>query len=281
MGIDPEFFRKGWFFPAIGCLAGLALAVSSLMSSAGAVLPKGSAARVNGILISETKYLELLNAFSQDRRSDLTRDDRLFVLERMIEEELLVQQGQSLGMLQSNQSVRASLVNGIRDSITNGKSSQPNEEELQDFYSEQIGLFTPSTRLKLRQIVLPMTADGNTIAELLVDGSSIAAVKKQFHVKNYLTAPRSSMPVSRLLSYLGPTLLQAVMELEPGEFTKPIISNNYQHIIYLENRREGVAPPFEKIRDQVEARYWKTRDTMRFRKYLDQLKQKSLILRGV
>ncbi|KRP22590.1 MAG: SurA N-terminal domain-containing protein [Porticoccaceae bacterium] len=88
---------------AIGIGAG---ALSSLDWLATDTLPSTVAARINNTDIRTIDYQRALDLFASEKRDPLTPEDRQLVLQRLIEEELLVQYAIDAGMLRSNANVR-------------------------------------------------------------------------------------------------------------------------------------------------------------------------------
>ena len=68
------------------------------------------AAKIEDTSIPMEKYLTQLDGLSKDKRSPLTQEDKEYVLERMIEEELLIKRAIDLGMLNDNPMARGTIV---------------------------------------------------------------------------------------------------------------------------------------------------------------------------
>ena len=119
MEADERRVRARWLL-GLGAAAGLTLAASSLLSGPGrnaGELPEGAVARVNDAIIRNEEYARLLAALASDRRNPLTEEDRRRLLDRLIEEELLVQRARELGVDRLDRRVRSILVSAMIDSI--------------------------------------------------------------------------------------------------------------------------------------------------------------------
>ena len=68
------------------------------------------AAKIEDTSIPMEKYLFQLEGLAKDKRSPITQKDREYVLERMIEEELLIKRAIDLGMLDNNPMARGTIV---------------------------------------------------------------------------------------------------------------------------------------------------------------------------
>src|SRR5262245_15749646 len=92
----------------LGAALGPALATFDLLTVGDALTPTPEGvASVNGTAIREEDYERALAAFASDRRSPVEAGDRRHVLDRLIDEELLVQRGLDLGFSRSDRRVRA------------------------------------------------------------------------------------------------------------------------------------------------------------------------------
>jgi len=78
--------------------------------------PKGAvlyAAEINGTPILYKDYQRALSLFAQDKRSSLSLEDRELVLERLIQEELLVQQAMSSDLMRSDRRLRSAVLQSM------------------------------------------------------------------------------------------------------------------------------------------------------------------------
>ena len=68
---------------------------------------------VNKTPIMMESYLRALDRYQNDSKDSLSDDDKSWVLQRLIEEELLVQRGFSLGMVTTDNDVRGAIVRTV------------------------------------------------------------------------------------------------------------------------------------------------------------------------
>ena len=98
---------------------------------------------VNDTAIGKAQYNQALALYSQEKRSTASAQDRTLVLDRLIEEELLVQKAISDGALRNNLSVRQRTLQTMLDSIqsdavaTNGSNTKSSDKALEG-YIEQL-----------------------------------------------------------------------------------------------------------------------------------------------
>jgi hypothetical protein len=273
--------RARWLL-LLGALAGLGMAAASLLASGGSGrLPDDAVARVNETLIRTDEYARLLAALESDRRTPLSDEDRLRVLDRLIEEELLVQHALALGLARSDRRVRADLVSAVLGSLAAaGDGVEPDEDEIQAFYAENRDFFAGPGRLWVRQVFVAVDGAGDEAAaaraarasERLRAGESIDRVRDELGSPEVAPLPDTPLPPAKLREYLGPTALLAALDLAPGATSDPIRSAQGYHVLSLVERAPGGAPPLEEIVPQVRAELRRRSDDRLLRERLDQLR---------
>ena len=238
------------------------------------------AAKIEDTSISMEKYLVQLEGLAKDKRSPITQSDKEYVLERMIEEELLIKRALDLGMLDNNPMARGTIVQQmIKTIISENQRYEVTEEELKEFFEQNTGFFTKSSRLRIRQIYFSeedfkeLTFEESYKAyDLLLEGKSFDEVSK-FGSTSALKIPNSLMTLTKVREYVGPSIMNIANSLVPGSFTQPIkVSGGYK-IIYLLEKESADKPAFKLIRDSVLAEFLKRRDDNSLRQYLDNLKK--------
>ena len=238
------------------------------------------AAKIEDTSIPMEKYLVQLEGLAKDKRSPMTQSDKEYVLERMIEEELLIKRALDLGMLDNNPMARGTIVQQmIKTIISENQRYEVTEEELKEFFVQNTGFFTKSSRLRIRQIYFSeedfkeLTFEESYKAyDLLLEGKSFDEVSK-FGSISALKIPNSLMTLSKVREYVGPSIMNIASSLAPGSFTQPIkVSGGYK-IIYLLEKELADKPTFNRIKDSVLAEFLKRRDDNSLREYLDNLKK--------
>ena len=113
-----------------------------MLSQAGAI------ASVNNAHIDCTEYATALQALLADKTKAPTAKDRALVLNRLIEEELLVQRGVEIGLLEGDAAVRKAVARAVIDfAMTRNAQKEISEEGLRGFMAN-IARFTPAARLQ-------------------------------------------------------------------------------------------------------------------------------------
>jgi len=194
----------------------------------------------------------------------------------MIEEELLVQRGVEVGLLESDKRTRAALVNGMISMTTAvAEAKAPDEEALAEFYRENVDYFTPTARLRARQLVVKgenASQTARTASRRLIAGDSFQEVERELGTVVALSVPDSLLPPAKLREYLGPTATQMLMVQTPGFVSDPQPMDNGFRILQLVDKEVGQAPALEQIAEQVEAEYVRRAGDLALREYLEWLK---------
>jgi hypothetical protein len=122
---------------AIGALAGVMLGIGAALHRRAIdarALPPEALATVNGKVIRRAEYARVLEAIASDRRGELSASDRKMALDRLIEQELLIQHGVALGLVESDRAVREAIVRAMLASIT-ASMEEPSDDQLGAFYA--------------------------------------------------------------------------------------------------------------------------------------------------
>jgi parvulin-like peptidyl-prolyl isomerase len=275
--------RRPMVLLALGALAGAALAAAGLLSTSahGRGLPAGAVAMVNGEPIRQDDYTRMVQAVANDKRDALTDDDRRHVLDRLIEEELLVQRGLGLGLARQDRRVRGDLTATVIDAVVGDASErQPDDDELSAFYAANRDFFAGPGRLRVRQVFVRVATPSDPAAEAraaeaarrLRAGEPFAAVAAELGDAPMSPLPDSALPAAKLRDYLGPTALRAALELDVGAVSDPVRSGTGYHVLQVVERQPDAEPPLADIRPQVVAEFRRRAGERALRAYLGELR---------
>ena len=136
---SPSARSPSLWWPTAGAALGLGIAALGLLtrSEPQPYLPDSAAARVNDVFISAESYRRTLERLESMRGQALSADDRERTLQQLIEEELLVQRGTDLGLVSSEATVRAAIVQSLVASVTaEADAANPSDVELERHLTE-------------------------------------------------------------------------------------------------------------------------------------------------
>ena len=269
---------KHQFILGLGLIIGMALAAMTIVKKNN-INDQNYAAKIEDRFIPYERYQMQLEGLANDKRSPLTEEDKAYVLERMIEEELLIKRAIDLGMLENNPMARGTIVQQmIKNIVIEGSRKEPEEDELIKFFEENIGFFTKANRLRVRQIYFSQDDFGDVVLDeangafsRLMEGDTFEEVALSGS-KSALKIPDTLMNLSKVREYIGPSLMREAQLLKPGYSSAPNkVSGGYK-IIYLVDREDAIQPEYSNIRNAVLSEFLKRRDDQSLRKYLDNLK---------
>ncbi len=277
--------RRVLFRLALGSAVGLLMAAYGLLSSgamSSPARPESAVAAVNGAFIERADYERLLAGLASDSRNPIDATARRHVLDRMIDEELLVQRAIDLGLVEVDRRVRAGLTSSLIASIVNDAEDRPPDPgELEAFYEAEKDFFTQPGRVRVRQIFFatPRGTDAQRAVEraeaaraALAAGETFEAVARDHGDVPVSDIPNALLPPLKLREYIGPTALEAVMALEPGDTSGPVQSGTGVHLLELLEAQSAFAYPFEDVEQQVEKEWRRRSGDRALREYLDALR---------
>ena len=264
------------FLLLLGLFIGVVLAANSIVRESN-LTDKDWVAVIGDVQISKEKYYSQLEGLARDKRNAITRKDKDYVLERMIEEELLIIRAKELGLLENNQIVRGSIIQQmIKLIISENYLESVEEEKLKKFYKDNIGFFSSASRLRLQQIYFS-DSSGNSRQRSeeafkdLKEGSTFEEISRHAD-QSVLSIPNTMMNLSKVREYIGPTLMNAAKSLEPGEFSPPTkVAGGYK-IIFLFDKELSEPERFDSIKPKVLREYQRRQDDKSLRDYLEDLK---------
>jgi hypothetical protein len=240
-----------WLLVA-GLATGALLAAAGLRAGPDAALPAGAVARVNDQLILRDAWLRAVASVAADRRTPLTADDQRHILDRLVDEELLVQHGVALGLVERDARLRSTLVAQVLQAAGSAAREAPDEGALRQFYETEQGFFAPAQQLRVRAFRLDAAGAPQPFAPAV---------------------PDTLLPVAKLRQYLGPALTERARAMQPGEIA---IADGIR--LELLEAQAGAAPPFEAIREQARLELQRRADEAAVRALLAELRERNEVV---
>jgi hypothetical protein len=277
--------RAPWLL-SVGAAIGLAFATFGLLEpqTDRQGLSPDTAAQVGERTIRRIDYERVLAGVEQDLRNPLDESIRRRVLDRMVDEELLVQRALELGLAAIDRRVRGELTSGLMDSIVGeANADEASPREVAGHYEESVDFFTRPGRLHAQTIFFSARGDGRrpdgTAAERAERAAAELRTGENAHeIENRLGDPQVSplpngmLPPSKVRDYVGPIILQSLEELAVGEWSEPIESGGGLYLARVIDREPQIIPAFEEIEDLVRQDLKRRRGDQALRDYLDDLR---------
>ena len=257
----------------------------------GSVLPKNKiedknvVVSVNGHPIFQSDWDLALQALAMNKRNEITKEDQLLVLERLIDEQLLLQRGLEIDLPQTEGMVRKAIVNAMIDKVVvEGQVSTINEEELNSFYEDNKDFFSGHSEVHIKRIFIEYRSQEedekrlDKIRELLIDGEDFDFVVAEYGDYILPEIPNMLLPIKKLKDYLEPDLVTMVLNMQPGQITSEIETVNGFIFIYMLSSIRGEEKTFEAVKEQVSNEYKRRNDEISIQNYMEWLREKSEII---
>ncbi len=273
-------FGRDALFLATGVL-GLAMAV---VSAVGAPKPEafgiGAAAVVDGRAIPREAAARAVEALRNDKRNPVTPEDERAALERLIEEELLVQRGVALGLAETDIGARKAIVQSVLQlAIAERAGVEPGAAELRAFHRDNAGYFAPAARV---QASLAFVRAGDDAAERAAAAAAeLKAGRPASSVGDpqALQLPAAPLGPTELRSYLGAALTASALKARPGDVITQAGENGWR-VLRIDAWYAAPAPRYEDVANEVRAEWDRRADEMAVRRYLERLKRRARITRN-
>lgn len=259
-GADGTRRRTGPLLAA-GAALGLGAALWGALGEPGFGRPgRDAVATVGGVEISRADYERALGALAADKRSPLAAADARRALDRLVDEELLVQRGLELGLGTSDLAVRKALVDAmVQFAAAEAAGREPGDDELREFYAMRPELARSAPQLRVQAVNFPSRdpAQVEAMRTALRAGQGFEAAARSSGAEA-VVVPDALLPAAKVADYAGPAVRDAALALSPGEVAGPIDAGGLPTFVFLLDARAGEVPPFEAVRDIV-AEEWRRR----------------------
>lgn len=268
----------------IGAALGLALAAFDLIGARrdAARVPDGAVAVVEGVPIPTVDYERALAALAADRRTPPDADDRQRVLDRLVDEELLVQKGLELGLPRRDRRVRADIVASVVESVVaEAATSEPTTAEVEQFFATSRELFQRPGRVRVRQVLVRVSSGvsdeaaltrAKEIAARLRAGSDFAEVARELGDSPVADVPAGLIDPATIREYLGPTVAKTVQDLAVATPSDPVRAASGYHVLEVLEREASSTPELAGIVEQVRAELRRKNQDEALRAYVNELR---------
>lgn len=286
---DPASDRRARWLLAAGVVVGTGLAAVGLVGSGpvGSGLPPGIVAMVNGEPITEEAFRRLEAAVVAERRgAALEPEQRQRILDRLVDEELLLQRGQELGLARHEPTARRAIVSAVVAAVAaDAETRDPDDGTLRAFHESEAARFQRPGRVVVDAIVVStrLRPEAEAFRRASEAASRLRAGDDPAEVAQALgdpqTAPLPGGPISleTVRQYLGPSATESLAALAPGEVGDPVRGAAGYTVVRLRDRAGGETAPFEEVRDQVRAEWLRMQGEKALGDYLEALRAQGAV----
>ena len=254
-------------------------------------------ALVNDVVISEDQFLKYASNLGADIQPEDDVEILELLLERMIEEELLVQRGIELDLHKKDIGVRKEMIKQVIDFIIQVEKNQISEENLKDFYNKNIGKYTPIQKIQFQSIyinslnqesvLLGTESDLKTLQPKLLklydelDTKDFLDIKYSYDENNFFEVPDKLINIKDCNLLFGKSICNQIASLNIDEVSQPIFFDNGYFIFKLVDqiKQEIDENYYNEIREKVIFDYNNGLDDEKLKNYLKYLKDNSEIIR--
>jgi len=268
--------NSNYIWLIVGGLCGLMFAGYGIFTRIGinSDFETGVIASVNNSTIAEEAYLRALDRYNSDTKDQLNDDDRKWVLQRMIEEELLVQRGLDLGILKTDNDVRGAIVRALIASLNNQAAAvSPSEKDLINYYETHKERFTYPGTVAVNVWTATTERDALLLQQSIEENTVSLKLQNTRFLKNI---PDGLLTINKLREYIGPSLVSLIL----ASMEKKVVIHSSQgrwYIVKIIEKRDSITEPFNDIKYQVQAEYMRFEADRILRDYINNLKDNAAI----
>ena len=285
--------RRSLILFAVGALIGLGVAAYGLFTAAGTqtnTLPAEDVALVNGRHILRSDFVAQTEITQAANFADTTKEQRLKVLNDMLNEELLVQRGLETDLAASDPDVRAAMVQGVNFQVTADiTAQQPAEADLMKYYEEHRDRYSGEGVMQMRDFFLTPSdevgpAETRAIMEKAAADFRAGADPEELKAKYKLNDP-GRLDTGENFDFaakikLGPEVYAIAAPLQARQTSQVFVQgiNGDVHMVFMLKRSAPVARDFAAARDTVIQDFKRDASARVEQANLDYLKSKAEIV---
>ena len=262
----------------LASIIGTFLAIYSIMETNKnfSSLPDNIIATVNDKIIPSDKYQTVINLIQNDKRDELTKADREMALDRIIEEELLVQYAYKNGFLEADDLLRKSIVRSVVDSIVEqALSVVPAEQDLLKFYEVNRQTFAIDEKYRVVILSSQNRSDIDEGKVIWQSNYDLTLLRQTFKSIDRLDIPTGFISKIRLGTIIGPLLRDKVLSLQVGETSETLKTIYGYSIVTLVDKKDRIIPEFKEISEIVLQEYKRQQREEILEELLKDLKRQS------
>ena len=254
----------------VGAAIGLTAAAWGILrqSTAPADLPDSAVASVNETLIARDIYERALTRVTTPE----SQDTRAAILNRLVEDELLVQRGVELGMTESDSEVRAAIVNSMVASVTaEADAANPEDDVLLQYLADNQARFSYTAALSVDAW---QTNDEPVAQDFVTRLRADEDVTAFESIETIPDMPTGLAPTESLRDFQGPAITAAAAEMPIG--SSAVFARRGRWLVVRVNEKENaVISDLDPIRNRVLLDYRRNLADQMLTDYLDGLRQRA------
>jgi hypothetical protein len=208
------------------------------------------------VLVNQQPVTESALKFARQRSDrfmiDVPFQDRdKQLLQRLIDDELILQRAEELGILQADPGIRKLLARSAIDTVV--RESQAlliKEPDLIAFYNDHQAVFQQPQRITLQAAQFDDLGMANISRNAVLLGDSLKKTVSLGGGK-ILPIPVSPLPKHMLIRYLGISLTDLALGLSATQISQPIVQGANIYLLQVIENQPATLMPFEQVRETV------------------------------
>lgn len=243
---------------------------------------QNAVALVNDMTISEDQYIKYISTLGIDVIDENDEELLEIVLEKMIEEELLLQKGIELELHKFDIQIRKAIIQQVINSVLLQNEEEVTEKELREYYKNNKKKYQLSKLIHLDIIFLNSQREEDI--NLLLEAISTIGFeesKKQFHQELFFSIPNRLISIKDCNQLLGNNICKDIFELNLNDISNPIKYENGFLIIQIRNTNSDIKDIdlFNRLYDKILFDFKNSKDDKYFKDYIQYLKENANIKR--
>tara|TARA_B110000003_G_scaffold231745_1_gene234397 strand:- start:709 stop:1581 length:873 start_codon:yes stop_codon:yes gene_type:complete len=243
---------------------------------------QNAVALVNDMIISEDQYIKYISTLGIDVIDENDEELLEIVLEKMIEEELLLQKGIELELHKFDIQIRKAIIQQVINSVLLQNEEEVTEKELREYYKNNKKKYQLSKLIHLDIIFLNSQREEDI--NLLLEAISTIGFeesKKQFHQELFFSIPNRLISIKDCNQLLGNNICKDIFELNLNDISNPIKYENGFLLIQIRNTNSDIKDIdlFNRLYDKILFDFKNSKDDKYFKDYIQYLKENANIKR--
>lgn len=235
---------------------GLVLALAGARLEPAAVVSGDALVWVNERPITNAQLDRAAQRLGADGARQLTAAERESLVRLLIDEELVLQRAESLGVLQVDPAVRKAIVRATIDAVVEDFLAQPpGDQQLQQFYRAHQAVFERPARFTVDALRFDDVAAARQAVAAVQPGAGWAGLVTSSAAQPMRQLPGVPLPAQVLRRYLGPGPTEIALSLVPGEISAPVEGAGGAYLLRVTSVIPAYLPAYQDIVPSVRQEY--------------------------
>jgi hypothetical protein len=211
---------------------------------------------VNGYPITQSTLRNTEKRIQLNSSDPMNPDDRELLLQRLIDDELILQHAEDLDILTTDPGIRKLLVRSSIESIVKDSRSIPiSDEQLRNFYEDHKSVFQRPSRIHLKVASFLNPKIANDTGEIIKKEVPFELAIAETKTGELIDIPSSLLPEHVLRRYLGSELTEVALSLSENQISSTVTLGEFTYLIYVLAREPEQQLSFDDSRLQVTSEY--------------------------